>query len=233
MGLIRKEPMVLLDGQGGFAGSARGEARNILSGPQFHSHPQKTIDPLGGVLNAIGRGFGDIFDPIGRWLERHVFHPTANWFTVNIGSWWVYPVLGIVFLLCVVLAMFVVNKRARPGRVPVHALAWGDGGGSDPDELDKSADEAERNGDLESAIRLRFRAGVIRLDNAGAIARGPMRTTRELSRSLASPTFDELATDLDSIVYGGEPATADQVERSRDGWRVVAIEAERSKAGVA
>jgi Domain of unknown function (DUF4129) len=225
--------MALPDGQGGFAGSARGEARNILSGPQYHSHPEKTIDPLGGVLNAIGKGLGDVFDPIGRWLERHLFHPTASWFSVNIGSWWVYPVLALVFVLCVALALFVISRRSRPGRVPLFGRAWAESGGMDPDALDELAEKAQSDGDLELAIRLRFRAGLIRLDNAGAIARGPTRTNRELSRALGSETFDGLAADLDSIVYGGEQATTTQAERSRSGWGVVAMEADRSKAGVA
>ena len=40
--------------------------------------------------------------------------------------------------------------------------------GDDPAVLEREADEAERGGAFERAVRLRFRAGVLRLDARGA-----------------------------------------------------------------
>jgi hypothetical protein len=42
-----------------------------------------------------------------------------------------------------------------------------------------------------------------------------------------SPSFDRLAFDLDEIVYGDRPASADHVGRSRESWPRVLQEARR------
>ena len=81
---------------------------------------------------------------------------------------------------------------------------------------------------MQAAVRLRFRAGVIRLERLGAVNRGPTRTARELSASLNSATFDALAADLESIVYGGAPATEQQAAEAMSGWRQVTVEAARN-----
>jgi hypothetical protein len=88
----------------------------------------------------------------------------------------------------------------------------------DPRTLDRQADEAERAGDLETALRLRFRAGLLRLDRRGAIVFRPSISTREVQRTLRSDAFDGLAATFDDVVYGGRaPAPAD-VDAARRDW---------------
>jgi hypothetical protein len=91
-----------------------------------------------------------------------------------------------------------------------------------PSALEREADAAERAGDLERALRLRFRAGLLRLDERGAIRYRPSLTTGELRQLLGSATFDDLAARFEQVVYGREPAEPADVEAARNDWpRVV------------
>jgi Domain of unknown function (DUF4129) len=89
---------------------------------------------------------------------------------------------------------------------------------ADPKALDRQADEAERAGDLETALRLRFRAGLLRLDRRGAIAFRPSISTREVQRALRSREFDGLASTFDDVVYGGREPAPEDVEAARARW---------------
>ncbi|MBW3626759.1 MAG: DUF4129 domain-containing protein, partial [Actinobacteria bacterium] len=97
----------------------------------------------------------------------------------------------------------------------------------DPVQLERSADEAERAGDLALAVRLRFRAGLVRLDRAGALRLRPSLTTGAVTRAVPSETLVRLATDFDEIAYGGRPAAPGDVAASRTGWPRVLAEARR------
>jgi hypothetical protein len=85
----------------------------------------------------------------------------------------------------------------------------------DPAELERAADAAERAGQLDVAVRLRFRAGLLRLGNRGAIRYRPSVTTNEVRRVLGSETFDELARTFDAVAYGGRDAGPPDVDAAR------------------
>ena len=97
----------------------------------------------------------------------------------------------------------------------------------DPDELERAADAAERDGRLDDALRLRFRAGLLRLGDRGAIRYRPSVTTDEVRRALGSETFDELARTFEAVAYGGRDAAPPDVDAAR---RDVAAGARRSAA---
>ena len=97
----------------------------------------------------------------------------------------------------------------------------------DPAELERLADEAERRGDLEIALRLRFRAGLLRLGRVQALPLRPSLRTREARRTLRSARFDRLARDFDEVVYGGRPPSEVDVEAARSEWPQVVAEAQR------
>jgi hypothetical protein len=88
----------------------------------------------------------------------------------------------------------------------------------DPDVLEREADAAERAGDLERALRLRFRAGLLRLGQRGAIQYRSSVTTGEVRRTLRSEQFDDLARTFERVTYGGQEALPPDVETARRDW---------------
>lgn len=210
----------------GIAGSARKQVRRILEGPQYHSRPERTFQPLKGAIDATGRWFDRVFGPAWRWVIHHVFHPLGAWLTTDIGLPWPVAILAIALLAGLVVGVFAIRRRPRVGFE--EASAGGTRFAEDPSRLEELARQAELSGDLRNAIRLRFRAGVANLDKVGVISRGPTRTTAEIADALDSDEFDALAADLEAIVYGGITATQQQALASRSVWPVVVSQAEHA-----
>jgi hypothetical protein len=100
-----------------------------------------------------------------------------------------------------------------------------------PDELERAAETAEREGRLDEAVRLRFRAGLLRLGDRGAIRYRPSVTTNEVRRVLGSETFEDLARTFEAIAYGGQSATTPDVDTARRAWPRVVAGAERRENG--
>jgi hypothetical protein len=149
----------------------------------------------------------------------------GNWVTTDIGLPWPVTVLVVALIAGVVVGVILVRRRPR---IDFEEIARsGVFASDDPQKLEELAQQAEIVGDLQSAVRLRFRAGVATLDKLGVINRGVTRTTRELSEALGSRDFDVLAADLEAIVYGGVVATAEQAAAARSGWRTVTMDAAR------
>jgi hypothetical protein len=131
------------------------------------------------------------------------------------------PVLWIVLGAILAVAVWFVARRLLTSRVQAsaaqqHALAVARD--EDPRALDRRADAAEAAGDLETALRLRFRAGLLRLDEHGAIEFRPSISTGEVRRSLHSEDFDALAATFDDVVYGGRPPASDDLAAARERW---------------
>ena len=95
--------------------------------------------------------------------------------------------------------------------------------------LEAEALAAEAAGDHDRAVRLRFRAGLLRLDrDAYAIQHRPGLTTREVRSGLQLPRFDGLADTFEAVAYGGERAAPSDTAVAREHWPVVVREAERA-----
>jgi hypothetical protein len=104
----------------------------------------------------------------------------------------------------------------------------------DPRALLRAAEEAEARGDLESALRLRFRAGVAELAARDLVPARASTSMAELERRLRSPTFTGLARRFEEVAYGGRAAQGADVAAAREGWPRVRDEAgERMAAGSA
>jgi hypothetical protein len=142
-------------------------------------------------------------------------------------SGWVWLFIGAVIVGVIVWRVVVaVSKRGGTLATPMgrrRRLAPEDS--ENPDDLERAADAAERDGDLERALRLRFRAGLLRLGDRGAIAYRPSVTTGEVRRALGSNTFDELALTFEDVTYGGKPAEAPDVDAAKREWPHVLEEA--------
>ena len=208
------------------SGSARKQVRRILEQPQYQSRHERTFQPLKGPIDATGRWFDRVFGPAWRWGVHHLFHPLGAWLTTDIGLPWPVTILAIALVAGLVAGVLAIRRRPRVGLG--QAPAGGALRGEDPRRLEELARQAELAGDLRTAIRLRFRAGVANLDNLGAISRGPTRTTAQIADALDSDEFDALAADLEAIVYGGTTATQQQALVSRSAWPVVVSQAEHA-----
>jgi ABC-type amino acid transport substrate-binding protein len=193
------------------AADPRGQAEEILAERRFHG--SSVPRPLHGVLEWLGqklRFFARPFD----WLAGLVpGGSTTLWIALS--------------ALVVAAAVLVANRLAarRGGRLVERSAAGRRGRAPDPGRLEGEADEAERRGDLARALRLRFRAGLIRLAGLEAIPPRESLTSGQLRRLLRSESFDHLAGDLDEVVYGGRAAAAADVERARAAWPRVVEEA--------
>jgi uncharacterized protein DUF4129 len=94
----------------------------------------------------------------------------------------------------------------------------------DPHALERAAGDAEREEQWERAVRLRFRAGLLRLDRRKVLAYRPSLTTGEVARTIKVPAFDEVGARFEEIAYGGRAAEREDAEASQRGWKDVLAE---------
>jgi len=193
--------------------AARDAAKHILSDRRFRHDPAPR--PLRGPLEWLG----DRLRGIVNWISDVLSHiPTAL-------------VIAIVVTIVVAVIAYIISV-ARRRRVTAKPPA-GDvrlrpaEASEDARALERAADEAERDGDLERALRLRFRAGLLRLGDRGAIAYRPSVTTGEVRRALGSETFDELARTFEEVTYGDRVAQKPDVDSARHEWPRVVEQAAR------
>ena len=192
---------------------ARQDARQILTDRRFHHAPAPR--PLRRPLEWIGDRFRTVSNAIGDVLRAV---PGPTWLAVAVVA------------VAVAIAVIVLITRGR-----VHAIAAGGATAreraaarEDPVALEQAADAAERAGDFDRALRLRFRAGLLRLDARGAIRYRPSLTVGEVRRLLGSETFDELAARFEEVAYGGVGAQPGDVDVARREWPRVVHEATKT-----
>jgi len=194
------------------AADARREARRILAERRYRG--SEVPRPLHRFLVWLGD-------------RLHFLHRFFDWTAGLVGGgsvlWTI--VAAIVVALAAWIAVRLARRRTRRdedalGIVDAEHLL-------DPRELERLADEAERRGDLEVALRLRFRAGLLRLGRAHALELRPSLTTREARRALRSPRFDRLARSFDEVVYGRRPPRVEDVADARSEWPRVLEETRR------
>jgi hypothetical protein len=190
---------------------ARNDARQILSDARYHKNPAPR--PLRGPLSWIG----DRLNGIANWIGDRL--------AVIPGVVWIAIVIAIV--TAIIVRVIVVNNRRRISGLHAAAGRATTSETEDPNVLERNADAAERDGDLDRALRLRFRAGLLRLGDRGAIAYRPSVTTGEVRRALGSQTFNDLARAFEHVAYGGEAAEPPDLETARREWPRVLDEAGR------
>jgi len=187
---------------------ARADARDILAQHRFRG--SDLPGPFHGLLDRLSRWLHKL-DGVFKWLND----------LLPGGDAVVWIVLAA--LVCAIAAF--VARRVLSGRVHASEAAAAAAGAAHEDAraLERRADAAEAAGDLATALRLRFRAGLLRLDERGAIEFRPSISTHEVRRALRSEDFDSLAATFDDVVYGGRPPAEDDLSSARERWpRVVA-----------
>jgi hypothetical protein len=192
-------------------GDARREAARIVDQPRYK--PPAQPRPLRGFFRWVGARVA----PLGRFL-RPLGRPFAWLFRTVTGSWtWSLLTGGVVVGLALFISLRLTRRRGR-------GLAMGGGRhrdrtrGLDPDQLERDADAAEAAGHYDAAFRLRFLAGLVRLDRAGVVELRPSLTSGGLRRQVPSTSLRTLSLRFDEIVYGGRAAGPDDVETARREW---------------
>jgi hypothetical protein len=178
----------------------RADAREVLAERRFHE--ADVPGPFRGII---------------RWLRDRV--PDLGWLDDLLpgGRSIVWVVLGALLIVVAwITSRRLLTTRVRAASAQAQALAAARD--EDPAALDRRADAAEAAGDLETALRLRFRAGLLRLDARGAIEFRPSISTVEVRRTLRDDDFDAVATTFDDVVYGGRPPAPDDLAAARDRW---------------
>jgi hypothetical protein len=181
---------------------AREQAREILGGRRYK--PTDVPRPFQGALEWLGdrlRPIGDFFSRITESLPGKI------------------ALAAVLAGVVAVVALLIARRRAATSAAGVGAgRRRSPDARDDPGGLEREADAAERRGDLDVALRLRFRAGLLRLDRAGAIHFRPSITTGQVARRLRLPDFDDLAITFDAVAYGGRHASTTDLQSARAEW---------------
>jgi hypothetical protein len=192
--------------EAGSAEEARSEAERVLEQRRYHGAelPRPFAGPLGWL--------GERFQPVIDWIDERGVGvpggPVVLWMILAAG----------VLLAALTITGTTIRRRALAiERAREAALPATD----DPRALEREAERAERDGHWELAVRLRMRAGLLRLDRRKVIVYRPSLTTGEVARAVESPAFREVGERFDAIAYGGRPAEQEDAEHARRGWAEV------------
>lgn len=194
-------------GTGSAAEAARGAAARELQDGAYR--PDSQPKPFKGLFEELDDVVDDVVDALDAQLPGGTAVP------------WVVLALLLVALTAVVGV--VLGRRielAPAGASPVGVR----GPTEDPAAMDRDADAAERRGDHAEAVRLRFRAGLLRLDARHRIDLRASSTTGEVRRALRSPRFDRVARTFDEITYGRREAIPDDTAEAREAWPQILAE---------
>lgn len=192
------------------AGRVAMQAETILSNPKYASYEPSWLERFAGPLHRWSQrilGFGtDVF--------RSVVAALAAWISTRQARWIGIPLLvvGTAFGTWILGRRRAkeVERRAVIERILELGL--------DPEEIEGHAEEARKRGDFAEEIRLRFVAGLLRLDALGVIEFYPGLSNGSISTMVDSAQFDRLAEQFDAAVYGRHPVSATDADAAMAGW---------------
>jgi Domain of unknown function (DUF4129) len=133
-------------------------------------------------------------------------------------QWVVKIVLVVVLLLLVAHIIYTVLRSMRvPERSPDAKPR--EGWRRDPRDLERMAEEARGRSDFIGAVRLLFRAAILRLENAERRVNRPGTTNRELLRRYRTTpvhsALQKFVTVIDTKWYGGRECGPEDYESCR------------------
>lgn len=201
--------------------TARQEAERILASRAFR--PAQPPRPLLGAIRKLGDWLEPVAGPIGRFLA-----PLGRWLVRVAETPWKLGLLGLaVMALAALISVRLGRRRSGMAVAGPHAgLAVG-GRPRTARQLEHEADAREAAGDLGEAYRLRFLAGVLRLDEAGVLPYRTSLTTGQLVRAVRSPALGPLAATFDEVAYGGRQPEPRDLTAAKTQWPRVLEEARR------
>lgn len=186
----------------------REDASEILAQSRFEQEPD-IPRPLRGVLEWLGGVLETVFGPIVSTFGNLV---VALIEFVPGGAITLWALAAVIVL--VAFAAVVERSARRRASVDIEHRA-SVASPLRPAALDREAEEAEGRGDLDRALRLRFLAGLLRLEDKRIISTARFATSAEVARRLNSPDFDDVARLFDEVVYGRRPADPADLEATR------------------
>ena len=205
-------------GSGTDPDSARDQARDILTQRRFS--PAQVPRPFRGILRTIAGWLDPVATAMRKMWDAIVRAYNALGSATPGGTATLWVALGLIVLAGATWGTRrLIAKRTQ--RIVAGLESSGSVARDDPHQLERAAARAAARGDHEEAVRLLFRAGVIRLARARAIPARRSLTTGEIKRKLRSPDFDRLGRSFDEIVYGGRPATKADSSDAHATWREV------------
>ncbi|MDQ3501474.1 MAG: hypothetical protein M3488_11020 [Actinomycetota bacterium] len=184
--------------------------------------PERVRQEIDRILSAA-KYQGARPNPIGDWLTRFWFR-VIDWLdrlisAVPGGPRVFFGILALLVIAAAVWATLRLGER-RNRQIEAFDLARISAErGLDPEELEASAAAAAARGDFRESVRLRFVAGLLRLDAKQVIDFTPGVTSAEVAATLRRPGYDELALTFDAIVYGDELAGPPDERAAVEGWR--------------
>jgi hypothetical protein len=194
--------------------AAHRAAASILSESRFHSPP--VPNPLHGALVWVGRALADPFNALGRGVAS-----IGASFPGGVAGAWA---AGGVLLIAAIALLAARRTRTRLGREAPQAQR---NMRITPAQLERDAAVAERAGHWDAAVRLRFRAGLLRLGERLELASTDTIPNHAIGNAVHSARFDALAARFDEVAYGGQQATAADAESQRREWPELLVDAGR------
>ncbi len=191
----------------------RRTAMDVLGRPEYAPDPAGDAQRgLVGLLLEGGAWLIDRFNDL-----THVLEALPVWL-----QWVIKVVLSVVLMLIAAHVMYTLAKAVRaPRRGPTTPEE-----GSRvqrPDVLERQADEAVGRREFIAAVRLLFRASVLRLENLEKRVNRPGATNRELLRRYrATPVFESLqlfVETIDAKWYGEQPCGEVDYSACLDAYR--------------
>ena len=225
---LRAVVVVLLSG-GGVLAAVRPsppELRRVLDqilASGYRLEPPATV--------RIGDYLDWLLDRLARWLDS--WSQTGPLAGLPVWASWV------LFGLCVALLVLLLAHMISGVRSALSEPAHGRRGAGDarrredPQAVLAAAEAALARGDYDAAVRLLYRAALLRLDRLGLLHHDPARTNWENLAALRAPDPDlradltELTGAVDAAIYAGRPVTHTTAERChtrvRELWRAQAV----------
>ena len=99
---------------------------------------------------------------------------------------------------------------------------------TDFDLLERLSDEAEKAGKFDLALRYRFRAGLLRLNEMRIISFHPSVTNAQWQLLIDNESFNLITRDFNDVTYGERPCDQSHLQRARQGWSTLTTKDRKS-----
>lgn len=185
---------------------ARRLAEKILSDRKYkEARPPNPFErPIAWIGATVRRFFSSIADLVDRIIPG------------NARQAW-----GVIALLAgLATVLFVIQLAIRRQRVrAIAAIGKASLTFEDPAQLEALAAAAANKANYGESIRLRFRAGLVRLEQSRRIADPSHHTNGDIYESVRAEPLLHLQRQFDQIIYGRAEANADDEAEARRNWK--------------